>query len=904
MTAPRIPIPKLFDEAWDSVLIVTYSADLVFFERILLRQLGETRNRVILADERQVTRYLSDADNRAQLQQVNRTYVMAPIRVLGAAHAKLIMLLSEDKGRLVVGSGNLGLNGYASQGECFTSYRWSEEVQTQQKEFLAARSFIDQILERRLVDMAVRERVEKAWNDAPWLYRSAPPGQSRVRHNLDRPLLGQFIQAIDGRPVEELTVHAPFYDSECRALAELVNEASPATLQVLLQAHQTSVNPDKLREVLASVVGRVDVRSIEAAKCGTPLHAKFLIARCEESAICLQGSPNLSTPALLRTHPGGNIELANVLIGNREAFDHLVSDLSVSSEQVDVLTLGLSLAADRDAEDDTPPARMVPELCWDAPELTGVFDREVEKPPQVLIDGVPIAEVEWELLRPSNGTTKFVARLNAEDLPALDHVAAVSFIFDTGEESSPTFPFHLDTLRNLSANHGRTDLLARAGDFDIEDEQLEQLLVQLEAALIVDGRSIWRILRRTIPDTGSDEDPVAMKYEELDWNIIRSHSSVAQYQRLGNTTTASDTPLSILLASIAAQFATVQTRPPGGEHIDTTLDALEELGQEMEPEDEDATEANEIEKERRRLKARERARRHFHRFVRRFVDGLTDTEFVRRVGPSVIVPSYVIFNHLCWKLIHIELADPLRVIDAQTALWRFFWGDGHESGYFARMSVDEQEAALEILDHHNSEAVLICSLYQADSYARTLDDESVRLSVRNAFRTILLHPMWQPTKTAALKSAEILQHSCKSLEGLIQRLEELASYVSHGEPFAAIAHVLKSQPEQVTLGRGKVEREPLGSQVVDIYTVDDLDEPLTPELASRAFSTLKALRPEDDYLRLVDRAHRVVTFVDYRLNRFVHARLLEDEDEELDLPTVQLPPWCTPLRALREMAAS
>ena len=52
-----------------------------------------------------------------------------------------------------------------------------------------------------------------------------------------------------------------------------------------------------------------------------------------------------------------------------------------------------------------------------------------------------------------------------------------------------------------------------------------------------------------------------------------------------------------------------------------------------------------------------------------------DEEFVKIAGPSVLVPSYVVFNRLCWKLIQVNLADPLQIISAQSALWRFFWGD-------------------------------------------------------------------------------------------------------------------------------------------------------------------------------------------------------------------------------------
>ena len=71
------------------------------------------------------------------------------------------------------------------------------------------------------------------------------------------------------------------------------------------------------------------------------------------------------------------------------------------------------------------------------------------------------------------------------------------------------------------------------------------------------------------------------------------------------------------------------------------------------------------------------------------------------------------FNHLCWKLIQVDMADPELIVHAQVALWRFFWGEPGQPGYLASMSAEEQEAALDILDRHNAEAVLLCSLFQA-----------------------------------------------------------------------------------------------------------------------------------------------------------------------------------------------
>ena len=314
-------IPTLLDAAWDSVLIMTYGADLEFYEQHLLPLLSRSRNRVIFSDGRQTARRFTDVNNRVQLRQANRTYVIAPVQADRAAHAKLIMLLSEDRGLLAVGSGNLSMSGYASQGECFSSYHWSQDDQGQRAEFLAARDFIDQVCEQAIGRLVRAGACSAGLAGRTMAVRE---GRGQTAHGYATTLIGPCSissqKPSNGRIVDELVVHAPFYDHRCQALAELIQRMSPAMLQVLLQERLTSVDPGRLTAVLDAAPGRRDVRSVQAPDAGTFLHAKFLIARSEGIAVCLQGSPNISSSALLGAHPYGNIELANLLIGDRTDF--------------------------------------------------------------------------------------------------------------------------------------------------------------------------------------------------------------------------------------------------------------------------------------------------------------------------------------------------------------------------------------------------------------------------------------------------------------------------------------------------------------------------------------------------------------------------------------------------------
>jgi hypothetical protein len=212
VNAVRVAVPLLFDGDWDSVVICSFGADLSFLEQDLWRQLHRTKNRIIFADRAQIERRLRTTSELNRPRYLNRSYVVAPVTSDHSAHAKLILLLAADEGLLAVGSGNLSFNGYASQGECFTTYRWSEDDDTQMPAFVDVRRFLDLLVDRRAVEGVIGPRLQQAWSDAPWIYRDAGE-KSFVRHNLDRSHLDQLVEVIEGRRVKELVVHAPFYET-------------------------------------------------------------------------------------------------------------------------------------------------------------------------------------------------------------------------------------------------------------------------------------------------------------------------------------------------------------------------------------------------------------------------------------------------------------------------------------------------------------------------------------------------------------------------------------------------------------------------------------------------------------------------------------------------------------------
>ena len=99
-------------------------------------------------------RYIEACNNYAKsglVRYLNNRYVAGVIFCRQAAHAKLLLLTNGDQGRLLVGSGNLNVQGNASGGELFTRYEYGPEATEALPAFLAVRELIEGLVERSYV---------------------------------------------------------------------------------------------------------------------------------------------------------------------------------------------------------------------------------------------------------------------------------------------------------------------------------------------------------------------------------------------------------------------------------------------------------------------------------------------------------------------------------------------------------------------------------------------------------------------------------------------------------------------------------------------------------------------------------------------------------------------------------
>jgi hypothetical protein len=865
----RLRLPEALAGPYEHAVICTYGAHLAFLEQDLWRMLGRARNRILLADDLQLATALHDAaDAGTPLRHLNVNYVAAPITNPKAAHAKLILLTGPDAGLLLVGSGNLGMNGYASQGELFCQYHYQGDDPSHLAAFHTTRELLDELATRGYLNPTASRHLTKVWSDTAWLYGAAPDPQRPVRHNLDMALLDQLTAETGGAAVDELIVHAPFHDERCEALRRLLNVLSPRQVTVLVQRNETSVDANALTTVLAGY--QATVRTAAAPIDGTYLHAKFILVRQRHRAVLLQGSPNLTLAALCEADPTGNLELANLLSGSPDAFDELLEGLVIDSSAADPGTLGLGYR--HDPEPAAAVIRLVYGL-WSEGRLILEASCDLPAPDrvQLLILGEPFTANEVSVQG-----RRVQLRPDADGVAVLERAVPVALrlTWEDGEtiDTWPTWPYQQAALGLLLAGRRDPKILATAGSLGVADDEVAALLDELDAALTIDGTSLWRVAKRPTPTSSGGSDGPRTAYEELDWELLRQHPKLAQY----GTASARDprlepTDLQVILTAISDHFRGLGTEqdPPPGETPDP--------GGPPPDGDED-----DDERERRRLSLATRNRMAWRRFVDRFLDGLADDRFVEAVGPIVVVTNAVIFNHLLTLLVAKDQIDQADGVNAQLELWEWLWltRDDDTVGFIDGLDPDEQAAALRVIVDRHTDSMTLAGIYQAAVLSRrqSWDEELFRL--RDLWRTVLTSPHLPITDDVLAKAAT---QAGTDPGRLATTLDGLARHHTLDEVVAAVAAAIGAEPSQLTLRRGRVRRG-WREQDVDLLAIRNMPAALSSTAATAGFAVWMAHQPERDYYRIVHPPSGAVAVYDRATGDRWWAN--KHTDEMVDLPEI------------------
>ncbi|MEU9513281.1 hypothetical protein [Micromonospora sp. NPDC048169] len=717
---PPFIVPEQVQGAWTNLIVLTYSAHLDFFETHLLRQLSRVPNRIVLADDRRLAEQFATAARSGQrLGQANRTYLAAPVRNPWAAHAKAVLLTTSTAGRLLVGSGNLGPDGYAEPGELWHRYTYDDSIGEHADVFAALRSLIDGIAAWGWLDPAAVAGLGLAWSSTPWLIPQ-PTAQQPLHHNLDTPLIEVITAAVDG-PVELLTVHAPFYDEDVAALGQLLDRLRPRRLRVLLTP-DTSVDGGRLTALATRPGTAVSLERVHVTDAPTAfLHAKFIHVVGSKQEVLVTGSANMSRRALLLTAATGNIELAVIETRPRGGFVGLYKPLTIQP-----LPTAESISLTFRGGGATPSAGAVALLYSELQGnlLTLVFNAALGSgmPDLVFPDGTAVLA-----LAAQGDGTSFRFRLADRDVDRLTHGGRIDVRLPGSAgtaDPEPTWPYHVDSLRGRMERSGDDNhLLSSTGTLPRDDSDLFQLLRQLEQTLIFDPETAWKVAgTKTGTEAGDGGDGERLRWEEIDWDRLYRHPRYRGYQRSRGPDGEPASDIEVILSSIAARLG-------GAAGPSTMGDRDNDLDAGGEPDDVELKEELT-----RRLSVSTRTRMACNRLAIRFTAALQNKAFQEKLGPTLTVRNAVILGHVLRELLHGDAIDPGRAIMAQLATWSFLWGP---KSNVASLPGEERAAAEQVLTGAKARQTMLRALSELAAY--DLDDE-LRSAVRDQAQALLLSP--------------------------------------------------------------------------------------------------------------------------------------------------------------------
>ena len=886
-----LELPNLLTGPWEHALFLSFGLDLPFFERALASQLPSScRNRILLGDERT---YLASCEHYAAsglVQHANRRYVAEPILRRAPSHAKVVLLTAPDAGRMLVGSGNVSLQGYGSGGELFTIYEHGGATTAHRAEFVAMRRLLERMRDDGLLTRTAAWHVDQLLAGSSWLFQDA--NGSQLRHNLDHSFSQQLADEVAGEPVDELWVLAPFFDPAATALRTLQRQLKPQRTVLLVQPGRTSLDPAVVESLQGQLGAALEVRAVErVVDPDAWIHAKLFLVRLGNAAICLQGSANASVAALERPQPAGNLEVMNLLRGPPHAFDAIFDGLTIGKPVADIGALDLK-APEIDDDD------LLAQTGW---QLTGAEWTDgilrityrgglpSSQALQVMIDRNLLG---GEILSSTPGALDLRVLLDSGETVTTG--SPIRLVLADGVRSNAIFPCDRAALEATLRSVGAGDeKLVRLGHLDLDDEELEQLLHELESALVIDQRSLWQLSGRSEPAPATEsQDELQLAYSDVDYEMLRAHPKLRQYLHPGGPGAGPRSRLQIILNSITRAFtdllepddelalaAATAALAGGDEAATATVD---------DGEDEEAP--------RMHWSAQARINVLLRNFIKRFLMGLSSPNFQEIVGARVVAQNYIVFLHFLARLGDRHWIDQEFMLDAITRTVQLFWGDSTHEGCFSRCNEAERKEVLELIRETHSDAQLLAVVYQYAVESRLQGLEESRLRTRDTWTGLLERANFTVTAAALMESQAMLRGFSPpygpSVGQIADELLVLAEFLTRHELASRVGERLQVRRATCWFTRENVRLR--GHElVVDCLTIQDDNAELSVDDARWILALWLQVEALPHYRVALRRSHGVkshtVAFYEPQARRGKYA-VLDLPSGSVDLTALRQPP--------------
>lgn len=349
--------PRAFcrEPGFGSALLLTYSFDALFFERLVLRDLwaGGSGDVTVLADGSEIDAALPHW--AGQLRHLGRRFKLGVAQARGAFHPKMILRIGDAHGAVWIGSGNITFGGWGGNREAAAAWKlgpgqadsgdWVADLLESASSWAplgSARSGIERLRETSWVRAAQSTATTAP---SPVIFSSGA-----------RSLSSLLEERWSGRRFDEVKILTGSTDESGECLRWLARAFGITRATV-------AVDSDRCGFVADSLAGLdVELRLVEL-ETAAPLHAKWYWLDGPGGSACILGSANCSAAAwLLPPQNGGNIEaIAPYDSVDQEGADSILSELGIAGE----IEVPRARRADSLEPSDSEGRPRIEDLVWD-----------------------------------------------------------------------------------------------------------------------------------------------------------------------------------------------------------------------------------------------------------------------------------------------------------------------------------------------------------------------------------------------------------------------------------------------------------------------------------------------------------------------------------------------------------
>ena len=312
-------IDKLTEEnGYKVALLTSFSIDLVFFEKMILRHLIDQNCTYLglFVDQR----CLYDAIRKPNITELGKSYIVKGMETNQAFHPKVYLLLGENKAKVLIGSGNITPAGFITNHEVFNLFTYNEATGDMENLAEIQAAF-------QLFQSLHQEQDNKMWQELfaktrEFTYLWQDVGKpSLLLSNHEQALQEQLDNLLPDN-IERIECFVPYFDQSLSLINKWNDLYQPEHIHIYLQAQYTNF-PRHAK--CGSNISLFEAVFLEDAH--KRYHGKVFRFIGEDIEVIVYGSGNCSRQAFLYTfQAGGNAEAIVVEEGLKGEFDYFFNE--------------------------------------------------------------------------------------------------------------------------------------------------------------------------------------------------------------------------------------------------------------------------------------------------------------------------------------------------------------------------------------------------------------------------------------------------------------------------------------------------------------------------------------------------------------------------------------------------